>query len=129
MQNLMRTFSTFVALIAVAAILPLSCSAADKATDTHYIKYSVSNQFVTVVSAATPYDSNSKTRDAFLHWFKRGFDTILTDTSPLMVEWQNSPEGKAGRRGYDFGMDEAAIYLKKKKVPNQSLQTTPIPPN
>lgn len=123
----MRTLPVFVTLI--AAILPLSCSAADEATDTHYLKYSVSDQLVTVISAVTPYDSNPKARDAFIHWFKRGFETVLTGMSPLMVEWKESLEGKAGQRGYDFGMDEAEIYLKKKREPNQSLRTTRIPPD
>jgi hypothetical protein len=61
-----------------------------------------------------------------MHWFKRGFETVLTGSSPLMVEWADSPEGKAGQGGYDFGMDEAERYLKKKE-PDQSLQTAPIP--
>jgi hypothetical protein len=119
-RNLMCTLSVFVALIATVVILPLSCSTADAANDTHYIKYSVSDQLVSIVSATTPYDSNPKARDAFIHWFERGFNTVLTGKTPLMIEWKNSLEGKAGQRGYDFGMNEAERYLKKQKETNQS---------
>ena len=124
MKHLTRMLLILAVLI--AAVAPLPGVAADDAIETHYVKYSVSEHSVKVVSAVTPYDSNQKVRDAFLHWFKRGFDTVLTGSAPLMVEWADSPEGKASQRGYDFGMDEAERYLKKKE-PNQSLQTTSIP--
>jgi hypothetical protein len=126
MRNMMRTLPVLVILIAV--FLSVSYSAANEVTDTHYLEYSVSGQLITVASAVTPYDANPKARDAFLYWFKRGFETALIGISPLMIEWKDSPEGKAGQRGYDFGMDEAERYLKKKKDSNRSLQTTPIPP-
>ncbi|PKN19338.1 MAG: hypothetical protein CVU71_07460 [Deltaproteobacteria bacterium HGW-Deltaproteobacteria-6] len=129
MKNMLCALSVFLTLTAAAAILACPCRAAGDTADPPYIKYSVSDQEATIVSAATPYDSDPKARDAFLHWFKVGFHTVLNGASPLMIEWQNSPEGKAGRRGYDFGMDEAEKYLKEKKEPRQLLQTMPIPPD
>lgn len=79
------------------------------------IKYEVLQGTVTVVSALTPYDSDETGREAFLKWFKRGFETVLQGNPPLMIEWLDSPEGRAGRSGYDSGMDEAERYLKGKE--------------
>ena len=87
------------------------------------MEYTVSGQSLSVVSAATPYDANQKVRDAFLHWFQRGFETALSGQAPLMIEWQHTPEGEAGRKGYDLGLDEGEGYRKHPKSSDQSRQT------
>jgi hypothetical protein len=126
MQNLTRTLTVFAVIL--AGFAPVSSWAAEDPNSGYHLKYSVSEQTITVVAAVTPYDSNPQAKEAFLHWFKRGFETVLTGKPPLMIEWDVTPEARAGRRGYDFGMDEAERFLKNEKEPNQSLQTTPIPP-
>lgn len=90
-----------------------------------HIKYQVIQKNLTIFTAVTPYDSDLKVREAFLNWFKRGFETVLKGHSPLMIEWLDSPEGKAGQIGYDLGMDEAGRHLNKE--PESSLQSVPIP--
>jgi hypothetical protein len=126
MKHLLRALP--VLAVFLAGTLPLSGAAGDDATGSHHLKYSVSDQTVTVVSAVTPYDSDPQLREAFLHWFKRGFEITLAGKPPLMIEWDVTPQAKAGRRGYDFGTDEAARYLKRDKSADQSVQTAPIPP-
>jgi hypothetical protein len=125
MRKPMRALPVFIVfLFAVPAV---SAQAAGGTTAPYFLKYSVSDRVVTVVSAVTPYDPNPRARDAFLHWFKRGLETLFAGTPSLMITWDITPEGKAGREGYDFGMDEAERYLKKEKNPSRSLQTAPIP--
>ena len=126
MKNLLRSLTVLTALL--AGILPLCSAAGDAATGGHHLKYSVSGQTVTIVSAVTAYDSDPSLREAFLHWFKRGFEITLNGKPPLMIEWDVTAQAKAGRRGYDFGTDEAARYLKQGKAAGQSVQTAPIPP-
>jgi hypothetical protein len=129
---MIHTFRTsLVPLALTAAALLLSACTAPKpaqAPEGPFIRYSVSGQAVSIVSAVTPFDGQPGVRDAFLHWFKRGFKTVLAGRQPLRIEWDVTPAAKAGRRGYDFGMDEAERYLKNGKEPNQPLLTTPIPP-
>ena len=115
------------AIILAVFLSPPAPRAADDTAPLWFMSYSVSDRAARVVSAVTPYDDSPAARNAFLRWFKRGFDTILTGRQPLMVEWNTAPEAKAGRRGYDFGMDEAKRYLEK-PGPRQPLQTIPIPP-
>lgn len=123
MRTLIRIFPV---IIVMALLVPaFGGDTAKPGVDGPHINYQVLQETVAVVSAVTPYDSDRKVREAFLHWFKRGFETVLKGNSPLMIEWLDSPEGKAGQSGYDLGMDEAARYVKKK--PQQSLQTAPIP--
>jgi len=117
----MRT--RFILALMAAIALPVTMNAADR----YVLTYSVSDEGVSVVSAVTPYDFEPEVRNAFLHWFKRGFDTVLAGDPPLMIEWDITAKGRAGRRGYDFGMDEAERFMKK-KAPKQSLQTTAIAP-
>ncbi len=113
----------------LAAVFSLSSAATADEFRRPFLTYSVSGRIVTVVSAVTPYDSTPQAREGFLHWFKRGFETILAGQSPLLIEWANTPEAEAGRKGYDFGMDEAERYTRKEKGPQPSLQTTVIPPS
>ena len=93
----------------------------------HELTYSVTARAVTVVAAVTPYDRDPEVRAAFLHWFKRGFDGVLAGEPPLMIEWDSTAKGRAGRSGYDFGIDEARRFLKRKpSVPGQYV--VPFPP-
>ena len=126
MKHLLRSLS--VLAVFLAGILPLARAAGDAATGGHYLKYSVSGHTVTVIAAVTPYDSDPPLQEAFLHWFKRGFETTLAGKPPLMIEWDVTPKAKAGQRGLDFGTDEAARYLKRNKAADESVQTAPIPP-
>lgn len=112
----------------LAAVFLLQAATAAIAADNFYLKYSVSEKSVTIVSAVTPCDSNTRVREVFLRWFKRGFETVLAGDPPLMIDWQDTPEGRAGRSGYDFGMGEAARYQKTKNGPGPSLHTISIPP-
>ena len=105
----------------------LVAQAEDGPSARHLLTYSVSARAVAVVSAVTPYDRDPEVRDAFLRWFKRGFDTVLAGDPPLMIEWNTTAKGRAGRSGYDFGMDEAERFLKH-KLPDRSPHTVPIPP-
>ena len=88
-----------------------------------YVEYTVSGRSLSVVSAATPYDANQKVRNSFLHWFQQGFETALSGQAPLMIEWQQTPEGEAGQKGYDRGLDEGEGYMKDPKSSDQSQQT------
>jgi hypothetical protein len=126
MKNSIRTLTSLTFFI--ACIIPLSAWAADGTTGKHFLKYSVSNGDVTVVEAVTPYDSDPQAKEAFLNWFKRGFETVLKGKPPLMVEWGVTSVAYAGRDGYDFGMDEAERYLKKEKGSSRSLNVVPLPP-
>jgi hypothetical protein len=113
----------------LAAVFSLSSASTADEFRRPSLSYSVSGRIVTVVSAVTPYDSNPPAREGFLHWFKRGFETIVTGKSPLLIEWANTPEAEAGRKGYDFGMDEAERYMRKERGAQPSLQTTVMPPS
>jgi hypothetical protein len=112
----------------IACILPLFAWAADDVPGGYYLKYSVSDRDVTVVAAVTPYDSDPQVKEAFINWFARGFETVLKGKPPLMIEWGINATASAGRKGYDFGMDEAERYLKKEKGSTRTLHVVPIPP-
>ena len=127
MKLLLRTLLIYSVLLAAVSSPPTAATADDFHRSS--LTYSVSGRIVTVVSAVTPYDSIPQTREAFLHWFKRGFETIMNGRPPLMIEWANTPEAEAGQKGYDFGMDEAGRYMRKEKESQPSLQTTALPPS
>ena len=116
----------FFAFLLTAPLAPPAQAGGDAAAR-FVVTYSVSDRAVTVFAAVTPYDADAQVRNAFLHWFKRGFDTVLAGEPPLMIEWDSTPKAMAGRRGYDFGMDEAERFLKR-KAPGQAPYTVPIPP-
>jgi hypothetical protein len=126
MKVMLRSVAVFVLVSIAMAPLYLWAKSEEKAG--YFIKYGVSKQKAIIISASTPYDSSIKARDAFLHWFVRGFEAVLTGRAPMVVEWKDSPEGKAGQKGYDFGMDEAERYLKLKEKPDNSIIIAPIPP-
>ncbi len=109
-----------VIVILVLQIPAFGGDAAKPIVRNSHIKYQVVQNNLTIFTAVTPYDSDLKVREAFLNWFKRGFETVLKGHSPLMIEWLDSPEEKAGQIGYDLGMDEAGRYLNKE--PESSLQ-------
>jgi len=123
MKTHMRTLPVLVLLAAIMAPVTAETNAADQ----NILTYTVSDQGIAVISAVTPYDSQPEVRNAFLKWFKRGFDTVLSGSSPLMIEWDTTAKGRAGQRGYDLGMGEAEKFMQK-KASSQSLQTTSIPP-
>ena len=106
---------SLVGMIIVVALLSfLMCtSPPPRVTKTPHVTYSVSGLSVTIVSAVTPHDSRGKTRDVFLYWFKRGFETVLTGKPPLMIEWDETTEGIAGQMGYTSGMNEGERFMKK----------------
>jgi len=120
-----RNLAVFAFVLAALPVPP--AQAGGDAAARFVVTYSVSNRAVAVVAAVTPYDADAQVRSAFLHWFKRGFDTVLAGEPPLMIEWDSTPRARAGRRGYDFGMDEAERFLKR-KAPGQAPYTVPIPP-
>jgi hypothetical protein len=95
--------------------------------DQNILTYTVEDGGITVISAVTPYDSEPAVRNTFLQWFKRGFDTVLSGSSPLMIEWNTTAEARAGRHGYDFGMEEAERFLRE-KASGQAPRIIPIPP-
>jgi len=115
------------ALLAAIVVPATTETAVGTAADQNILTYTVSDQGVTVLSATTPYDSETEIRDAFLKWFKRGFDTIVSGASPLMLEWDTTAKGRAGRHGYDLGMEEAEIFLRE-KASGQAPRAIPIPP-
>lgn len=92
-----------------------------------FVRYAVSDHAVTVTAAVTPFDQSTRARESFLHWFKRGFETGLAGKAPLMIDWTDTPEGKAGRQGYDFGLEQGAA-LREQKTPGPSSGTVLIPP-
>ncbi len=115
-------------VLLVAIVVPATTeTAAGNAADQNILTYTVSDQGIAVISAVTPYDSEQQVRNTFLKWFKRGFDTVLSGTSPLRIEWDTTAKGQAGRHGYDFGMEEAEIFLRE-KASGQAPRTIPIPP-
>ena len=131
MIKIMRTSPVFVVVVAVVLFLS-GCKSQNAQTveDTRltpFVKYSVSGQSASIVSANTPFDDNPKAREAFQKWFKRGLETGLAGDPPLMIEWQGTPEGRAGQRGYDLGQEEGRRFREDKKSP-RGLQTVPIPP-
>jgi hypothetical protein len=122
----MRTF--FLLILLAAIVVPATTeTAAGNGADQNILTYTVSDQGITVISAVTPYDSEPAVRNRFLQWFKRGFDTVLSGSSPLMIEWNTTAEARAGRHGYDFGMEEAERFLRE-KASGQAPRIIPIPP-
>lgn len=121
----MRTFFTLF-LLAAIVVPAAAVTAAGTAADQNILTYTVSDQGIAVISAVTPYDSEPQVRNTFLKWFKRGFDTIVSGASPLMLEWDTTAKGRAGRHGYDLGMEEAERFLRKKE-PGKTPRTIPIP--
>jgi hypothetical protein len=118
-------------LALTAAVLLLSACPSPKpaaALAGPFVRYSVSGQSMSIISAVTPFDGQPGVRDAFLHWFQRNFETVLAGREPVMIEWANTPEAQAGRRGYDLGIAAAQTYLKNRMRSGQSVQITPIPP-
>lgn len=119
-------YTIFVLLISFAASFPIL--AIEGPAGGYHLKYSVSGRDLTIVSSVTPYESDRKAKDAYLYWFKRGFEAVIAGKPPLMVEWGDTTAAAAGRKGYDSGMAEADRYLKKDKAQRQSVQVIPIPP-
>ena len=114
-------------LLAAIVVPAAAVTAAGTAADQNILTYTVSDQGIAVISAVTPYDSEPQVRNTFLKWFKRGFDTVVSGSSPLMLEWDTTAKGRAGRHGYDLGMEEAERFLRKKE-PGKTPRTIPIPP-
>ncbi len=104
-----------IAAAVLAGVFFFWACAAPKADRDAPVRYSVAGAAVTVVSAQTAYDADIRAREAFLHWFKRGFETVLSGKAPMMITWEDSLRGRAGREGYDLGMEEAEKYLKNRK--------------
>lgn len=125
MRGLTRLRAVFVLFL--IPVLWAPAWAAGDAPDTPFVKYSVSGQVLTIVSAVTPYDPRPHLKDVFLDWFKRGFETVLAGKPPLLIEWDFTPEGRAGRSGYDLGISEAEKLLKNGKTSGQMPRTTRIP--
>jgi len=113
-------------LATLMIVLLLASCSAPMIPDGPFVKYSIAGQSIRIVTAVTPFDSNEKARKAFLHWFERGFETVLLGKQPMHVEWQQSAEGQAGQQGYDIGMQEGETYLKDRKAPDQQLRVTRI---
>ncbi|MFH2012904.1 MAG: hypothetical protein ABIJ37_09440 [Pseudomonadota bacterium] len=123
-----KTYKVCFILSMTAVIFSLSsCITLGKAQTPH-VKYTVTAQSVTISSAVTHYDFDTKARQAFLSWFKRGFETVLAGKPPMMITWRETTEGEAGRKGYELGMDEGEKYLKN-PVAFKSLQIIQIPPD
>jgi len=110
-----RVRKSCMAATVLVVVFFLQACAAPKADNRDPVRYSVAGTAVTIVSAQTPYDADVRARDAFLHWFKRGFETVLSGKAPMMISWEDSLRGRAGRDGYDLGMEEAEKYLKNRK--------------
>ncbi len=94
-----------------------------------FVRYSVSGNAVAVAQAVTPFDAQPREREAFLGWFKRGFETGYTGGAPLMIEWDETPVARAGRRGYEFGLDEGKRFRNESKDPGRAEHTAQIPPD
>ena len=114
-------------LLAAIVVPAATVTAAGTAAEQNILTYTVSDQGVTVLSATTPYDSETEIRNVFLKWFKRGFDTVVSGSHPLMLEWNTTAKGRAGRHGYDLGMEEAEKFLREKPS-GQAPRTIPISP-
>jgi hypothetical protein len=114
-------------LLAAIVVSAATVTAVGTAAEQNILTYTVSDQGVTVYSATTPYDSETEIRNVFLKWFKRGFDRVVSGASPLMLEWDTTAQGRAGRHGYDLGMEEAERFLRKKE-PGKTPRTIPISP-
>ena len=106
----------------LASILSLSANSEADTPGSWYVNYTVSGRALSIVSAVTPYDSDQTVRDSFLHWFQRGFEGVIAGEAPLMIEWQDTPQGDAGQKGYEIGLDEGEAYMKNQKSPNPSPQ-------
>ncbi len=130
MIKTMRASLAFVAVVAAVLLVPACSSqkpqAAESVPNTPFVRYSVSGQAVIVISAKTPFDDDPKAREAFLGWFKRGFETGLARRIPLRIEWQPTTVGEAGRRGYELGLEQGTQFWEK-KLPRNSQQTALIP--
>ncbi|AMV73287.1 hypothetical protein JCM30471_16890 [Desulfuromonas carbonis] len=109
----------------LALLILLSTNLSCAATDSFTLDYSVSGNTVTILAAVTPYDPTPKVRDAFLHWFQRGFETALRNEAPLLVEWQNTPQGQAGQDGYELGLEKGERFRARRS--GTERQTVPIP--
>ena len=114
-------WGSFFALMMVFFMVTVS---APVFSEEYFVEYSISGQSCEIVSAVTPYDSNDKTRNVFLEWFKKGVETVLSEGPPLDIEWQQSPEGQAGQNGYETGLQEGEKCLKEIKNPGQPLRKT-----
>ncbi len=131
---MIRMSKTWPALVlpAVAAVWLAACSApsgkAPATPEGPFVRYSVTGSAVTIATAVTPFDAEPKEREAFLHWFQRGFDTGFAGHAPLMIEWADTPVARAGRQGYEFGLAEGERLRKEGAGPDRSPQTAPIPP-
>jgi len=95
--------------VLLLALLSVGAGAAPS-SDAFSLDYQVSGTTFTLLAAVTPYDATPKVRDAFLHWFQRGFETALRGEAPLLVEWQPTPEGEAARYGYDLGLEKGERF-------------------
>lgn len=113
-------------MVTLKIMILLASCAAPMLPDGPFVEYSLTGQSARIVTAATPFDSNLKAREAFLHWFERGLETVLSGKQPIMVEWQDSPAGRAGQQGYDIGMQEGESFLKDRKGHDQPLQITRV---
>ena len=121
----MRLPVTFLLLV---LLLPgVAAAAAPVATDSFTLDYQVSGTTLTILAAVTPYDARPKVRDAFLHWFQRGFESALKGEAPLLVDWQPTPEGAAGRCGYDLGLEKGERFRAPRS--GEERQRVPIPPH
>ncbi|MEW6616070.1 MAG: hypothetical protein AB1401_11500 [Thermodesulfobacteriota bacterium] len=126
MTSVVRKACIILSMIAI--VLSLSVCVTPKKREAFHVKYTIAAQSVIVSSAVTRYDFDAKARHAFLYWFKRGFETVLAGKPQMMITWEETTEGEAGRKGYDLGMSEGEKYMQSPKATNQPVQTTPIPP-
>ena len=104
------------AVAAVAVLLACGCSSPDGVApatpEGPCICYAITGTTVAIDAAATPFDGRSGEREAFLHWFGKGVETGHAGSEPLMIEWMDTPEGRAGRCGYDAGLEEGGRIRK-----------------
>ena len=111
-------------LIAMTMIFYLVSVSAPVFSEDYFIEYLISGQSCKIVYAVTPFDSNEKTRKVFLKWFKQGVETVLSARQPLDIEWQQAPEGQAGLKGYETGLQEGEACLKEIKKSGQPMHKT-----
>jgi hypothetical protein len=131
MQRLSRWFALLGGLALGLALA--GCAAAPEAPEAPapagpHVTYAVHGRAAEVLSAVTPYDDVPEAREAFLAWFKRGFETAAARREPLRVEWERSPAGQAASRGYALGLDEGGRWLAEGKPGGRSPRTAPIGP-
>lgn len=98
------------AAAAVVVLLACGCSSPDGVApvtpEGTGIRYAITGTTVAIDAAVTSFDDQPSERKAFLDWFKKGVGTAYAGREPLMVEWMDTPEGRAGRCGYDAGLEE-----------------------